>query len=289
MLHVREAVLCLTVFVVLVSLAYAEPNVVKVLEVPYINQKYDVPEWFDGRYSCGPTCVAMVLAYYGVLPPWPLNCSKPFPHESLYGKYIVCKFKVGDFVFDERQPDASRMHYGYGIHGYVYEPGVGAVWSKIVELFKLFGFEAYVDTTPMWEELVAEINAGRPVILGTEITSSGHLVVAVGYTSDKGVVVNDPAGDKSLGYFNYNGAKVIYDWPGVNNGRVNLKKIKVFITVRPTKHLKKAEPIEPCKPEGLENYMPVYIFLAVSLVISIIVGLIVIKKEYSKIYSQNKQ
>jgi len=239
--------LILTIF--LLQIVLASPNNGKVLNVPYVNQKYDSPDWFDGRYSCGPTSVVMVLAYYGVLTPWPANKTEPFPHVTLYGNYIACKFKVGSFIFDEKQVDASRTMYGYGVHGYVYEPGVGAVWDKMVEVFKIFGFEAYVDTTPTWEELVKEIDEGRPVILSTQMTSSGHIIVAVGYTPDKSVIVNDPAGDKSLGYFNYKGEKVVYDWPGVNNGHVNLVKVKAFIIVHPTKNLKKAIPITPCKGE----------------------------------------
>gem|GEM_PF-2050966 len=279
--------LIITLFLVLsIAFSSVSPNEGKsvVLEVPYVNQRYDVPEWFDGRYSCGPTSVVMVLAYYGVLPLWPINCTKPFLHTSLYRQYIVCKFKVRDFIFDEKKPDASREHFGYGVYGYVYTPEVGAVWSKMVKVFEIFGFKAYVDTTPTWEELVAEINAGRPVILSTQLTSSGHIVVAVGYTSDRGVIVNDPAGDKRMSYFNYNGAKVVYDWPSVNNGRVNLVKVKAFIIVRPTEKLKKAEPFNPCKPEeviSLEAKI-IYSLLFFALIVALIATAIIYKKVFLK-------
>ena len=221
-----------------------------VLDVPYVHQVYDVPEWFDGRCSCGAACVVMVLAYYGVLPPWPCNCSEPFPHVSLYGCYVACRFRVGGFVFDERAPDATRVRYARGVHGFIYVPGVGASWGRIVRLFEIFGFNATVDSDPTWEELVRELREGRPVILSTDMTGSGHLVVAVGYAGEGVVVVNDPAGDISLGYFNYEGRRALYDWPGYDGGHPSLVRVKAMILVRPTPRLRRAEPLGECGGES---------------------------------------
>jgi|GEM_PF-3790388 len=37
------------------------------LPVPYVHQVHDAPQWFDGGWSCGPTSMVMVLAYFGRL------------------------------------------------------------------------------------------------------------------------------------------------------------------------------------------------------------------------------
>ncbi len=247
----------------------------KILDVPYINQRYDVPKWFDGRYSCGPTSVAMVLAYYKVLPEWPFEVYKPFKHISYYGRYICCIFKVNNSIFDKKSLDASRYTYGFGIHGYVYIPGKGASWNKIVEVFKIFGFEAYIDTNVSWNKLIQEIDNGRPVILSTQLTSSGHIVVAVGYYNNHSVIVNDPAGNKNMGkYFNYYGKMAVYDWPGYNNGYVNLNKVKAFIIVKP-KEIKRATPLE-CKIEKINQGTLYFILVSIGaiLLVTIIIGVI---------------
>ncbi|RLE67108.1 MAG: hypothetical protein DRJ47_00925 [Thermoprotei archaeon] len=232
-------------FFVVVTLIHTGMVQATPLDVPYVHQVYDMPDWFDGRYSCGATSVVMVLAYYGVLPEWPINSSNPYQHTSIYGAYVCGIFKVGDYTFDQKALDASRTRYGRGVHGYVYIPGSGASWSKMAEVFRIFGFEAYVDTTPTWEELVEELDKGHPVIISTQLTSSGHIVVAVGYMPNRSVIVNDPAGDLNRGkYFNYYGKGVVYDWPGVDNGHVNLNKVKAFIIVHPTSNIKQAQPVK---------------------------------------------
>ncbi|MCD6562795.1 MAG: C39 family peptidase [Thermoproteales archaeon] len=247
----------------------------KTIDVPYINQKYDVPEWFDGRYSCGPASVAMVLAYYGVLPKWPMNISKPFIHTNNFGRYICCIFKVKDKVFNEKSLDASRYAFGYGIHGYVYIPGKGASWNRMVELFRIFGFESYVETNVSWDILTHELDSGRPVILSTQLTSSGHIVVAVGYYNNHSVIVNDPAGNRNLGsYFNYYGKTAIYDWPGYNNGHVNLNKVKAFIIVKP-RNLNIAIPLE-CRVETIKQATSHYLIVSIVAIslLAIILGLL---------------
>jgi len=198
----------LLIIIIMILLTIAPTTVVNpqpkiVLDVPYVNQVYDVPKWFDGRYSCGAACVVMVLAYYNTLTPWPCNCSKPFPHISVYGNYIACKFKVGDFDFNEKAEDASRIKYAYGIHGFIYIPWAGASWERIVKVFEIFGFKAYIDTKLTWDKFISELKEGRPVILSTDMTRSGYLIVAIGYINNGSVIVNDPASDIRLGYYNY--------------------------------------------------------------------------------------
>ena len=252
------------------------------LDVPYINQFYDVPSWFDGRYSCGPASVVMVLAYYNLLEPWNLNCNNPYFHVSPYGRYICCIFKVNNFTFDLRQLDASRRYYGYGVHGYVYIPGLGASWNKIVEVFEIFGFQAYIDTDASFDKIVREIDNGYPVIICTQLTSFGHIVVVIGYISNGSVIVNDPAGDLNRGqYFNYYGKDAIYDWPGINNGHRNLNRVNALIIIRPGNKMKKAYPVE----ERIEevSYLNIgTVIIVVALTIFIIIAIYNIKELYKK-------
>ena len=263
----------------------ASPLKVKYLKVPYVNQKYDSPDDFDGRYSCGPTSVVMVLAYYKVLKPWPSEKLEPFKHITLYGNYIACSFKVGDFFFNKKELDASRYRYGCGVHGYVYIPGVGASWDRIVEVFRIFGFIAYVDTNPTWDKLVEEINSGHPVILSTQLTSSGHLIVAIGYISNHSVIVNDPAGDKNRGYyFNYYGNSIIYDWPGFNNGHVNLNLVKAMIIVHPTGNLKITKPVS-CKCGAVKSRTNDW--TTIGILVIFLLFIVLVAKEISK-YKENK-
>src|SRR5207248_6355140 len=49
--------------------AKAGPVVVK-RPLPYIHQVKDLAENGDGNWACGPTSVAMSLAYYGKIEPW---------------------------------------------------------------------------------------------------------------------------------------------------------------------------------------------------------------------------
>ncbi len=248
-MSLRSTLVILLALVLILPVVKALPPGSVVLDVPYVHQVYDVPEWFDGRYSCGPTSIVMVLAYWKVIEPWPFEASMPYKHTSEYGRYVCCIFKVGDFVFDKGEVDASRKTKGYGVHGFTYIPGAGMSWQKAVDLFKIFGFQSYIDYSPTFEELKREIDNGYPVLLSTQLTKAGHIVVAVGYTPDGCIIVNDPAGDKNRGsYFNYYGKQVVYDWPGVNKGHVNLNKVKAFIIVHPTENLKKAIPVSE-RPE----------------------------------------
>ena len=72
-----------------------------------------------------------------------------------------------------------------------------------VKVFEIFGFKAYIDTKPTLNKLISELKERRSVILSTDMTRSGYLIVAIGYTNNGSVIVNDPASDIRLGYYNY--------------------------------------------------------------------------------------
>ena len=138
----------------------------KVLHVPQRSQVVEAPE-VRGKI-CSPTCVAMVLEYYGINLPTAEVCQ---------GVY-----------------DASVGIYGNWPFNTAYAMQVGR--EKLAE--------AYVGRFSSVEELENEIIAGRPVVISLrwkkgELTeavvgsSDGHLLVVVGFTGNGDVVVNDPA------------------------------------------------------------------------------------------------
>jgi hypothetical protein len=54
----------------------------------------------------------MAAAYYGRLPKYPIQCSKPYLHSNDYGFYISNKYQVTHpngtvYVFDRDQKDAG--------------------------------------------------------------------------------------------------------------------------------------------------------------------------------------
>jgi hypothetical protein len=176
------------------------------LDVPYVHQAWDAPDDFDGSGSCGPCSLVMVQAFFQKLGPNPVRVSASYAHESALGGWVK---PVGDAVCD---------------------PGLGAVHAKMLAYLKptLPDAAIFYDAKATWARVKAELDAGRPVVLGTQVTPAGHLMVARGYLSDGRLIVNDPAGDQTRAarrggpdagfsptgnrYWNGDGAGAIYDW-----------------------------------------------------------------------------
>ena len=181
-------------------------TVVVSLDVPYINQVYDTPDDFAGGGSCGPASMTMVLAFFHKIEPRPISISDAYPHVSAYGGLIPT------------------------VHSAVCEPNLGAVHAKMLTYFRPYfpGAAIFYDARATPERVRAELDAGRPCILGTDVTSAGHIMVARGYLADGRFLVNDPAGDyyqaarlhgpdsrfapTGSRYWNGGGASAIYDW-----------------------------------------------------------------------------
>ena len=199
--------------------------------VPYIHQVYDTPNWFNGNWACGPASSMMAFAYYDKLPEWDCQVSLPYEHTSHWGRYICEEYTVDNNRFNivSNDPSGTPSKGGYG---YVWQHG-GGTWRPMVEYAQKHGFTSYADWTPTWGELTTEIDAGHPVVLLTSLTDAGHYVLAVGYDTDRHVViVNDPYGNKNQVYMNYNGAEAEYDWPGYNYGNANLNTLHCFIYIK---------------------------------------------------------
>ncbi len=206
-------------------------------EMPYVHQCYDSPTWFNGCTACGGTAAVMCLAYYDILPKRPRTVYSPFTHTTNYGDYIAEKYTYNGFTFDIWAYDRDGTK-GYGAFGFIVRHGSEA-WSDtkgfMAEYARKHGLYSYVDWSPTREKLMTEANGKRPFVLLNSITSSGHYISVIGYDKNATtVIVNDPAGDKSLGHYgaNYEGKGAQYDWPGYSNGHPNLNTVWCFIYFR---------------------------------------------------------
>lgn len=180
------------------------------LDVPYLQQAWDVPDGFDGAGSCGPCASLMVLLWGKKIAPKPVTVRDSYPHTSPYGAAI------------------PRLQAA------ICEPGRGAIHAKMLTYLRPFfrGVAIFYNAKAAWTRVKSELDAGRPVMLGTRVTPAGHLMVARGYLSDGRVVVNDPAGDREAlarkdapngsysptgsRYFNGGGAGAVYEWDALD-------------------------------------------------------------------------
>lgn len=151
----------------------------RVLDVPKFSQT--VRDSKIAMRICSPTCIAMVLKYYGI---------DILPEECAWGAY-----------------DNLAMIFGNWVINCAYAGS--------------YGFTAYTDFFDSLEDIRREINGGHPVIASVRYKNSesiegdlpvvhgapidkteGHLVVVCGFVSENGkdyVVVNDPAAADDAG------------------------------------------------------------------------------------------
>ncbi|WP_448561152.1 C39 family peptidase, partial [Trichothermofontia sp.] len=144
------------------------------LDVPYFSQRDNV---FRPEATCNVTAIAMVLAYYGVKP--------KNPNEQLE-----------DELFRWVQAN--------------YGEGSITNHDVLVKLVTAYGFRDSYATDRNWDQVKAELNNRRPVVVAGYFTHSGHIVCIIGYTPT-GYIVNDPYGNALTGYRDRNGRRVFYD------------------------------------------------------------------------------
>ncbi|MFH1213758.1 MAG: T9SS type A sorting domain-containing protein [Candidatus Neomarinimicrobiota bacterium] len=199
----------------------------EIMNVPYLHQVYDVPNWFWGYYACAPTTAAMLLAYYNILPVWSTNCSNPSVHTSRWGRYICEEYYYREVDYSySSSPNGHTA--GKGGYGYMWGTG-GSPNSCMANYYRNHGLTTSQtwpsgDLSPTWSTATSEIANGFPFTMCVWLTSSGHLILAKGVVAGKhSLVFNDPYGNRNTpGYPSYDGAGATYDWPGYNEGNVNL-------------------------------------------------------------------
>ncbi len=205
--------------------------------MPYIHQVYDTPDSFDGSAACGPTSCLMAIGSYHRYAVWNetihVGANPPGTHVSPYGNYDSKIYAYGGYVFDDTcsPPSGPPAH---GAYGHCCEHGTGAGAYKCQSYIQKHDLSSEFDGSVSWSDITAQVDAGHPVVLSTRITSAGHLMCVRGYIDGQHtIVVNDPAGNRNHGaYWNYPGDNARYDWPGYNNGYVNINTASWLVTAR---------------------------------------------------------
>ncbi len=207
------------------------------LDLPYVNQVYDTPDWYNGHSACGPTSSIMVIAYYNLLPKWDVWCSASGSspgHWNSYGNYVCEKyrFRAIDYSYIAQDPNGKNSYGGYG---YMWT-GSYSPHSRMVNYYGYHGLSAALTESPTFLSVASEINAGYPYTLCNALTTAGHIIVVIGVDSlQHTVTVNDPYGNKNSGsYPSPNGKNVKYDWPSYNTGIQNLNTAWWGVSVRYT-------------------------------------------------------
>ncbi|MEO0160641.1 MAG: hypothetical protein ABIL74_00005, partial [candidate division WOR-3 bacterium] len=195
------------------------------IDVPYVHQVYDTPDWHNGHWSCAPTTAIMAIAYYRKLPYWDCWCSYPYGHTSHFGNYICAQYNYREVTYDLVAQDAGGND-AWGGYGYMWYNGYSP-YSRMYNYLTYHALNSWVDDSPTWEETQAEVSAGWPYCMCVGLTSAGHLVLAVGQVLNwHTLIFNDPYGNKNTpGYPSYDGKYARYDWPGYNNGYQNLNSV----------------------------------------------------------------
>ena len=196
-------------------------------DVVYMHQRWDTPDWFNGSWSCGPTSCMMTVQYYRRLTPDSIWASYPSPgHWSLWGNYIPVEYTFLGYTYDEygESPGDSVP----GAHGFICPEGA-AWWDLMVDFLTQHEiYSAWAGTA--WSTLTGQIDSNYPVVCSSSVLGYGHIILFNGYYDNHTVVTNDPYGDANQsGWGNYyNGKDVLYDWPGYNNGHLEIGVSQLF-------------------------------------------------------------
>jgi hypothetical protein len=203
-----------------------------IVDVPYMHQLWDTPDDFAGGWSCGPTSCMQVIQRWKILPDYPTTCSEPVPHECPWALYVP-----DAYTFDEATYDIWGLAEGdvevQGAHGFICRELGSAIWDEMVDWCVRHGVDSEWSGTS-FSTLAGEIDAGWPMYASTLVLGFGHVIVLRGYGEDHSVVVNDPYGDAGSGEWgNDDGEGVVYDWPGYNNGNLEISVNQLFTAHRP--------------------------------------------------------
>ncbi len=197
------------------------------IDVPYMHQRWDTPDWFDGSWSCGPTSCIMAVQYYRMLTPDSIWVSYPSAgHWSLWGNYIPEEYTFFDYTYDELGESPGYVMVP-GAHGFICPDG-SAWWNNMVDFLNQHEVSSSWAGTS-WSTLTEQIDSGYPVVCSSSL-GSGHIIILNGYYANHTIIANDPYGDANeSGWGNYyNGKDVLYDWPGYNNGHVEIGISQLF-------------------------------------------------------------
>ena len=210
------------------------------MDVAWMHQRWDTPDWFDGSWSCGPTSCTMALQYYARLTADSIWCSSPAPgHWSRWGNYVPELFTFLGHTYDVWGISPGGV-WVQGAHGFICRELGGAYWSYMTQFLEQCGLYSQWEGTA-WSTLTGEIDNGWPMVCSSTIYygggTYGHIILFCGYYEDHTVVVNDPYGDANYtgwgqSYMYPNGKACLYDWPGYNNGHLEIGAVSQLFTAR---------------------------------------------------------
>jgi hypothetical protein len=181
------------------------------LPMPYVHQVYDTPDDFAGSWACGPTSTLMAVQRFNRLAAWPVTISTPTKHTNDFGAYVAYKYTAFGTTFNRMQTDAKGKP-AYGAYGWCTDGGGGWAW-RMQDYAKKHQLSSDFSSSSSFTAVKNAIDAGKVVVLSTQLTSAGHIITVKGYTADGKLIVNDPYGNKTLGtYPNYKGGDTVYSW-----------------------------------------------------------------------------
>ena len=198
-------------------------------DVPYMHQKWDTPDWFNGNWSCGPTSCMMAVQYYNRLTPDSIWCSSPTGHWSQWGNYLPTEYTFLGHIYDILGKSPGGV-WVPGSHGFICRNIGSAIWAEMTSWMTQHGLTSYqLGTT--WSACTSELDNSWVVVASTTSPfTSGHILVFNGYYSNHSVICNDSYGNQNEPGWGTlpNGKDVVYDWPGYNNGNTQLGISQLF-------------------------------------------------------------
>lgn len=188
--------------------------------VPFIHQLWDTHNDFGGYCACGAASTTMAVAFYGKITPHPMIVNSPSSHSTDYGWYVTEKFP--GFTTSNTAPCPSGKR-GYGIYG---------VTVRYNSTYGVHGGREYIESAlnqlnlkhyrpgfpPTYKAVTDALDKGHLVILSTQFTTAGHIILVKGYTNDGKLIVNDPYGNKFAGTYGkrqIDGANEYYLWKDI--------------------------------------------------------------------------
>lgn len=198
--------------------------------VPYMHQRWDTPDWFNGSWSCGPASCMMAVQYYNRLTPDSIWCSYPSPgHWSEWGGYIPELYTFLGHTYDIWGVSPGNV-WVQGSHGFICRDAGGAYWDYMVLWMQQHGlYSAWGGTD--WSTFTSEVDQGWPMVASTTSPyTNGHILLFNGWFADHSFVSNDAYGDQNQPGWGdyYNGEDVVYDWYPYDNGHVQIHVAQLF-------------------------------------------------------------
>lgn len=140
--------------------------------------------------TCNVTSYAMCLSMLGVADPPGKQLE-----DALYERIVS---PAGEAYARKEFPWAVGKTALWTVHGML-------VWAA-----GQYGIKAEFSTNRRWTGIEEQITRGRPVVLSSKFTASGHLVVLSGIADVNTYIVDDPWGDWNRGYRDQDGSDRVY-------------------------------------------------------------------------------